>query len=328
MRRLTLLAALTTVLAAILAAPLSAGGTFPEVIPLPDGFQPEGIANRGTTFYAGWLGRGAIYRGDLRTGSGAVLVQPQSGRAATGMKVDGRDRLFVSGAFTGQAYVYDAQTGADAHTPYQLNAPEASFINDVVLTRNGAYFTDSFQPFLYRVPISRGGQLGAQSDVERIPLSGDIAFVPDQFNTNGIEAARGGDTLVIVQTVTGKLFTVDPHSGVTNEIELTNRVTPGVNNVQTGDGLLLDGKTLFVVEGFHNRIAVVQLGPQLARGEIVAYLTDTDFDIPTTVADLGRRLYAPNARFTTPATPATKYWITQVQKPAGGEDDDEGENDD
>jgi len=44
---------------------------FPEIIPLPNGFAPEGIATgTGTTFYVGSLATGQIYRGDLRTGDG------------------------------------------------------------------------------------------------------------------------------------------------------------------------------------------------------------------------------------------------------------------
>ena len=59
--------------------------SFPEVIRLPDGFQPEGIAIKGTTFYVGSIPTGAVYRGNLRTGRGAVLVRPREGRAAIGL---------------------------------------------------------------------------------------------------------------------------------------------------------------------------------------------------------------------------------------------------
>src|SRR5664279_1068714 len=50
-------------------------GQFPQIISLPNGFQPEGIsAGRGTSFYVGSLVDGAIYRGDVRTGAGSVLI--------------------------------------------------------------------------------------------------------------------------------------------------------------------------------------------------------------------------------------------------------------
>jgi hypothetical protein len=108
MRRLVVLVA-----AALVAAPaaLAKEGPFPKTIPLPNGWQPEGIAvGHGKSFYVGSIPTGAIYGGDLRTGAGSVVIPAAAGRAATGMKVD-RDRLFVSGASTGKAFVYDLETG-------------------------------------------------------------------------------------------------------------------------------------------------------------------------------------------------------------------------
>ena len=67
---------------------LAAPAAFPSRIDLPDGFQPEGIAIAGEQFYAGSIPTGAVYSGSLRTGKGAVLVQPQAGRASIGLKVD------------------------------------------------------------------------------------------------------------------------------------------------------------------------------------------------------------------------------------------------
>ena len=37
-------------------------------------------------------------------------------------------------------------------------------------------------------------------------------------------------------------------------------------------------------------------------------------DIPTTLAEQGNRLYAVNARFTTPPTSTTEYWVTKLEK--------------
>ena len=39
----------------------------------------------------------------------------------------------------------------------------------------------------------------------------------------------------------------------------------------------------------------------------------TSFDVPTTVAKFGGKLYLPNARFGTAATPDTDYWVTKVR---------------
>lgn len=304
MRRSTLLA--VAVGAALLAAgPLGAGSAFPERIQLPNGFAPEGIAiGPGGTFYVGSIPTGAIYRGDLRTGNGSVLVEPVEGRAAIGLAVDRRGRLFVSGGPTGGAFVYDGETG-DLLASYALAGGSPTFVNDVVVTRTGAFFTDSFRPFLYRVPIAPDGTLG--SSAETIPLSGDIVFGPN-FNSNGIDATPDGKTLVLVQSNVGRLFTVDPASGVTHAIDLRGE------DVMTGDGILLDGKTLYVVRNVQNRVAVVELASDLRSGTLVRHLTSDGFSVPTTIAELGDRLYAVNARFGTPVTPDTEYWITQLRK--------------
>ena len=179
-------------------------------------------------------------------------------------------------------------------------------MNDVIVTRDGAFFTDSVNQVMYRVPIGRNGKLGAAA--ETIPLTGDIAYEPPPaFNANGIEAARDGRTLIIVQSGLGKLFSVDPKSGVTDEIALDEPVT-------FGDGLLLDGKTLYVVRNQQNRVAVVKLDRKLDSGDVVKHIEDSDLDVPTTLAELGDKLYAVNARFTTPPVATTKYWVTRLEK--------------
>jgi sugar lactone lactonase YvrE len=306
MRRFALLVALAVAAAAALAAPVAADSPFPGRIDLPDGWQPEGIAvSPGGTFYVGSIPTGAVYRGDLRTGEGSILVPGAAGRAAVGMKVDVRGRLFVAGGSTGKGFVYDADTGAELAT-YQLTTA-TTFVNDVVVTRGGAYFTDSFNQVLYRVPIAPGGSLG--SAAETIPLSGDIAYTAG-FNANGIDATPDGRTLVIVQTNTGQVFRVDPATGVAREIALDEAVT-------LGDGILLDGKTLYVVRNQQSRVAAIDLADDLSSGSVVSYLTDPGLDVPTTIAELGHSLYAVNARFTTTPTPATPYWLTKLQKAAG-----------
>ena len=302
-RTLALLAAAAGALAAT-AASTAADRPFPETIALPNGFAPEGIAvGRGDTFYVGSIPTGAIYSGNLRTGEGSVLVPAAPGRQAIGLDVDARNRLFVAGGPTGKAYVYDAATGA-LLAEYDLTSG-ATFVNDVVVTRHGAYLTDSFNQVLYRIPIAPDGTLGATA--ETIPLTGDIAYTTG-FNANGIDATPDGRWLVLVQSNTGLLFRVDPATGVAREIDL------GGETVTAGDGILLDGRTLFVVRNQQNRIAVLRLAPDLLSGRLVTHLTDPGFDVPTTIAEHGNRLYAVNARFGTPVTPDTEYRVTQLPK--------------
>lgn len=292
-----LLAAIAAGLA--LAVPVAlAKGSFPSVIALPNGFQPEGIAvGNGHTFYAGSIPTGAIYRGDLRTGQGAVFIAGAAGHAATGLKLAG-GRLYVSGATTGKAFVYDAKTGA-LLKEYQLApAGGVTFINDVVVTKSGAYFTDSGRAVIYRVPRDLGA-------AQTIALTGDFQLATG-FNLNGIDATANGATLVAVQTNTGKLFTISPTTGATHTIQGATLVN--------GDGILLHGRALYVVQNFDNKIAVVRLSADLASGTLTRTITNPNFDVPTTVARFGSLLYAVNARFTTPPTPTTTYSVVQVPR--------------
>jgi sugar lactone lactonase YvrE len=286
---------------------VAAAKPFPEVIPLPIGFRPEGIeVGRGTTFYVGSVASGAIHRGNLRTGAvePEPLVPAESGRSATGIELDRHKRLFVAGGATGNAYVYDARTGDLLETYDLADAP--TFINDVVVTRDAAYFTDSQKAVIYRVPIGRGGALGT---AETIPLGGEYAHVDGQFNLNGIDATRSGKTLVAVQSFTGRLYAIDPATGVASEISL------GGESVVNGDGILLNGRTLYVVQNRQNEVAVIALASDLSSGEVLTRLTDPDFRVPTTIDDLGRRLYTVNARFGTPNPDALEYEVVQLRKP-------------
>jgi hypothetical protein len=308
-----MLFAVLVALAAMVALPSSAhrGKDFPKTIALPTGFQPEGIAIDGKTFYVGSIPSGAVFSGDVRTGSGSILVQPVAGRSSIGVEYDRRhDRLFVAGGNTGKGFVYDADDGS-LIKEYQLTPLSPRFINDVVVTRRGAFFTDSNNKQLYRVSIGKDGSLGAAA--ETIPLTGDFVMAPGN-NANGIDATRDGKWLVIVQTNLGKLFHVEPRTGVTREIDL------GGANVVNGDGILLEGRTLYVVQNRSNQIAFVKLSHRLKRGTIKRVITDPLFDVPTTIDDVGDLLYAVNARFgTTGTTPpsAAAYNLVRVEKHPG-----------
>ena len=223
------------------------------------------------------------------------------------MKVDNRGRLFVAGGRTGKAYVYNAETGADIAL-YTL-ATGTTFINDVIVTGDAAWFTDSSNAFLYKVPINSDGSLAAQGAVVALPLSGDIHFVPGQTNSNGIAATPDGSVLIIVQSNTGKLFTVNPADGTTKEILL------GTDNVINGDGILLQGQTLFVVQNQQNVIAVISLSQDFATGTVTQRVSNPAFDVPTTVAASDGSLYLVNARFGVANPDTAAYSVVRINKP-------------
>lgn len=293
------------VLAGFAAGPVAAdppdGGPFPALIDLPAGIQPEGIsAGPGTTFYVGSIPTGAVYRGDLRTGEVEAdpVVAGQAGRAAIGTEyADGL--LFVAGGNTGDAFVYDAATGADVAVLTLTGPP--TFVNDVVVTREAAFFTDSVNPVVYRVDRETLA-------VTVVPLTGDLVYGPG-FNVNGIDATPDGGTLVLVQSNTGRLFTADPRTGVTREIALADG-----ESVPMGDGILLHGRTLYVVQNRLNLVAEVRLSGDLSSGTIVGRTGDPGFDVPTTIARSGSRLYAVNARFGTPNPATASYTVVGLPR--------------
>jgi sugar lactone lactonase YvrE len=284
----------------------AASNAFPEIIPLPNGFQPEGVVTgHGHTIYAGSLADGSIYEADLRTGEGEILVDAPGGMAV-GLAFDNRsNNLFVSGGMGGTATVYDADSGALLEQ-YQLTAGPA-FINDAIVTRNAVYFTNSFAPEFYRLPLGPGGSLSDASDLETIALGGDYVQVGG-FNVNGIVASADGRYLIIVNTTAQTLYRVDPLTGDAVAIDL------GGASLPNGDGLVLAGKTLYVVQNFSNQIAVIELNNTLTAGTLVDTITNAAFDIPTTAALFGNNLYTVNARFSTPPMAVTEYDIVQVER--------------
>ena len=295
MRRLTLLFALLLALA----APAAVGAAaFPDRIDLPDGFAPEGIAiGRGTTFYSGSLSGQGIWRGDLRTGEGALLVE--GGGPFVGMKVDASNHLWVAGGPAGNGYVFDAGTGDPLHVFQLAPVGEASFVNDVVVTGDAAWFTDSFRGVIYRVDHGTG-------QVTEVDLTALAPAEANVFRLNGIDATPNGKTLIAVNSTAGELYRIDSATEDVTTIDM------GGASV-AGDGILLLGHTLYAVRN-QDHVAVIDLAPGLSSGVIVDELTG-DFDVPTTIARHGSSLYVVNAAFRPPATPpATEFWVTRIDR--------------
>jgi DNA-binding beta-propeller fold protein YncE len=292
---------------------------FPNLIPLPANFGSEGIAvGNGSTFYVGSFtppALGQILVGDLRTGSLAELVP--TGRPAVGMKFDSRTHfLYVAGGASGGGTVYDAHSGAEIAF-YQFLPPGVSgIINDVVVTREAAYFTDSVGPFLGRVALGPGGQPG---DAALIQLPANFGVrggcAGPGPRANGIAATPNGEHLIVVHTSEGQLYLVDTATFTVVPIDVTGGDFAGGGAVCSGDGLILDGKTLYVAQFDLQRVAVVELSPDHLSGVITRYITEpfqsnpaTKF--PTTIAEFGSSLYA----VTYGARPPTPDFVVRLPK--------------
>ncbi|MEV4119286.1 superoxide dismutase [Micromonospora sp. NPDC049645] len=286
-------------------APATAHPTksFPSRIALPNGFTPEGLTiGRGTTVYVGSVLDGAVWRGDLRTGRGSVLIPGTPGTAKAGIKIDPRGRLWTADFSGGGASVYDARTGARlAH--YQFTSEPSSLVNDLVITERAVYFTDSTQPVLYVVPLGPGGRLPTPTAFRVLPLSGPGATA-DAFN-NGIVALPDGD-LLVAQMLTGQLVRVDPRTGGSRVLDL------GGYSVERADGLVLRGRTLHVIRNLTNVVAVVRLNAGYTAGVVQREITSPLLRSPATGDLFGSALYMVNGRFDVESTPSTDYDIVRV----------------
>jgi hypothetical protein len=289
-------------------SPLSADQR-PDRIALETGSLPEGIAaGPGTTFFVGARSDGDIYVGDVREDSVTRLVdETTAGAAAVGMYYDDRSGLlWVAGGGTsllglGTVTAYDGDREV-----FQATVEGAGFLNDVVVTRDAVYVTDSFSPELVVVPLGRSGQ--PAGEVERLALTGDYVFQAGTFNANGIRELPGGDLVVVSG---GGLYLVDPDTGVADRIEVSGRQLTG------GDGLELRGRTLYVVNGYGgDEVVVLRLsgdGRSATTTGVIAERSSEQLDRPTTAALVAGSLYVVNGRFSM-AGPATENFVTRLPK--------------
>ncbi|HET6920327.1 MAG TPA: hypothetical protein VFI46_12790 [Jiangellaceae bacterium] len=283
-------------------APATAAPADDEIV-LLGASSAEGVTvGRGSTFYAGELFGGDIFRGDLQRGTVERIIDAPPGQMAVGLKFDDPSGLlFVAGGFSGQGYVYDAITRAAVAT-YQFGPPGGSLINDVVITQDGAWFTDSMQPKLYFVPIGPTGLLG---DFSVLTLSGPAADASGEFNLNGIAATPDGRTLIVAHSTQEALYTVDPLTGASQLLV----------EVAGPDGILYEAGRLWVAQPFRNQVTRLQPNPDLTGAVVEEVITSDLFQTPTTVAIHGNQLAAVNAKFDTGIPPtADEYEVVLVER--------------
>lgn len=284
------------------------GLRWPTRFPLPNGFRPEGITIGSSPYaYFGSIASGDVYRVRLATGRGRVISQGLGAEhPVIGLKIDRRERLlFLCGGASREIRVVNARSGQLLKT-FSVGS-DNTFVNDVILTPGVAWFTDSFKPQIYRLPLGRHDE--ARAGVATVPLGGDWEQGPS-FTANGIERTPDGRALLMVNTVVGGggLMRVDRRTGIARRVDI------GDTRLPNGDGLLLLGRTLYVVQQQQNAVDVLRLNESGTRGTAIARITDPRFKIPTTAAAWGNRIYLPNARFDVEPTPDTTYDAVAVDQ--------------
>lgn len=313
-------ALILTIITLGVAPPAAAQENWPEAISIPTGFESEGIElGKGHEFFLGAISfssgfgplfgvshepsafTGAIYKGNLRTGEGAILVPP-TGTPLSGLSYDHRtDYLYaakgsgdiLTGIFSDQGViVYDAISG-DLVT--EITFGDGIVINDCLVTRTGVYCTDSVNPDLYKVVLEGGGHLPSTPVVEVIHMP-DFEMVAG-FNANGLVGDFDGRQLLIGNASTGVLTLVDTESGEASPLQIEGAEQQFPNN----DGLYLEGRTLYILQNFDNKIAVVQLSGDLTGGYFVRNIPGegetNPLNIATTLIGFGNSLYAINTHF-------------------------------
>jgi len=277
---------------------------WPDLIPIPIGFEPEGIElGRDTDFFVGTLAfsgnrtnAGAIYKGNLVTGSGHVLVQP-TGKPISGLSYDERtDYLYAatgySGGFSGPRWEQGVKvfSGTSGRLLGEIIFGDEMVINDVLVTDKAVYCTDSISTTLYKLQLENDGK-DFSSTVEKIEMTG--FEMAEGFNANGLVGDFDGRQLVIVNITTGVLYLVDTETGAASSviIEGEEQLFPD------GDGLYMDGRTLYVMQNFTQKIAVVEMSDDLTQGTFVKNLVSDSFAIPTTITGYGDCIYAINTHF-------------------------------
>ena len=287
----------------------------PETVPLPDGIRPEGITSGpGTTFYVGSLADGRIVRGDLLTASVSVLLPGAAGRQIRGLYRDARSGLVWAAGNIGtpdtvgsEARVW-AVDGASGAVVENVLVPDALFLNDLVVTDDAVWVTDSRVDRLTWIALTAAG-LRTGAPPSFVTLSGAWPAFTGSTNANGIRQLPDG-SLVLNNSSTGGLFQVTPPSGQAVAIPVSGG--PGLVG---GDGLEIDGTTLYDVRGSgQHEVSVLELDAGSAgwsarwRGA----RTDDTLDVPSTATLAGGWLWAVNARFGVASPGTAPFWVTRL----------------
>lgn len=230
-----------------------------------DTLFPEGITfhARSGYFYTGSVTNGDILRVNVNTGEVQTLAPgvAHNRKAATGMKIDAQDRLWVCGGADNKIQVLDLN-GILGQSWDMAALFNAGFINDCIMDRNYAYFTDSRVQQIYRIDLNNY-YASAGPEVWLTFTNAQIPYSPTGTNANGIEQTEDGRYLIMVVSSSGKLYRIGKADKSITEITLNTPVT-------SGDGLYLEGSRLYVSRNATGQIFPVDLTNDFTQGTVGA----------------------------------------------------------
>ena len=268
-----------------------------RILPLPEAAAyPEGVTVDPATgaIYTNSANTGVVFRIDPETGAVVQVADPlglgdsspaRPVSVALGLKADGQGRLWVAGARTGSMHVVDIATGQRLA---RFTTPQGPWlINDVALTSDAAYFTDTLRPLLWRV--SRDSI--ADGVLEPwLSFEGTVLEYGEDPNLNGIVATPDGRYLIVVLMKTGRLYRIDAR---TREV---TAVDTGDSALDGGDGLALVGRRLFLVRQSAGEVVALDLSIDLTAAVEAKRIKPTELAWPATVAVRGDRLIVANSQ--------------------------------
>lgn len=311
--RLTVAAFLLTALAAV-PGPAATARDLPNsyVVSHAPGVLPEGIAiTPDGTMYVSSDGTGALYRG--RVGRPDLEPFPARGledRTSTlGVHTDRRGRVLSVGGAT--LTVHDRQGRLLATRTAPDGPLGAPHLNDLAVTKDAVYVTDWANPVVLRAGIGADGVLG--------PLEPwlDIRSAFPQFPArywllNGIVANESGTALLVASNGTEAVWRI----GTADED--ISRLDLGEESFGP-DGMVLRGRTLYAVlnYGAPHGVYIARLDEELRTGTVTHRLTDGPFDLPTTLARHGCRLYVVNSQLDDPPG-RPPYTVSAIADPTCG----------
>ncbi|MDQ5841168.1 MAG: gluconolaconase, partial [Chloroflexota bacterium] len=165
-----------------------------------------------------------------------------------------------------------------------------AFLNDVAIgPDDAAYFTNSGAPQVFRVAQKRG----TWSVQTWADATGTIA-TPPGINLNGIVVATDGRSLVVAQSNVGRLWRFDLGSRAVSPVD------SGDTNLIDADGLVLQGRTLWVVRNRSHVLTALHLGANAATARLVSEQPTDPGRVFTTAKLAEGRLLLVDSKFDQP----------------------------
>lgn len=251
-----------------------------EAAAYPEGLTVDSALN---TAYTTSANTGVVTAIDLTTGETRVVADPLEmaetvittpKSISLGLKADGQGRLWVAGGRSGTMHLVDIASGRRlAHFTAPLDT--IGMMNDVVVTPDAAFFTDTLRPYLWRVPLDAS----ADAVLEPWLAFEDTALeYGEEPNLNGIAATPDGRHLIVVQMKAGKLFRIDTATRQVTQIDVGDEVIDG------GDGLVLDGRRLYLVRQWAGEVVALDLSEDLSSATVAKRIQPAELAWPATAA--------------------------------------------